>query len=73
MLAVESREWFDTLRRTPIEQAGSLAEDQRLIRQFLRGEAFGPITDRRDQGLLARELLGPGVVTTIPSVEPTRR
>jgi phospholipid/cholesterol/gamma-HCH transport system ATP-binding protein len=72
MLAVESREWFDTLRRTPPEQAGALADDQRLIRQFLRGDAQGPITDRRDAGLLERELLGTALVTTTPSVEPTR-
>jgi phospholipid/cholesterol/gamma-HCH transport system ATP-binding protein len=72
MLTVQTREWFDELRRTPAEQSKDLPEDQRLIRQFLRGEAQGPITDRRDAGLFERELLGETVVTTVPSVQPTR-
>src|SRR4051812_38150218 len=72
MLAVETRDWFEKLRRAGDDQSSGLAPDQRLIRQFLRGDAMGPITDRRDQGLLERELLGSSVVTSSPSVEPTR-
>jgi phospholipid/cholesterol/gamma-HCH transport system ATP-binding protein len=72
MLTVQTRQWFDDLRKTPEEKAAALPEDQRLIRQFLRGDAEGPITDRRDSGLLERELLGEVRVLTNPSVEPTR-
>jgi phospholipid/cholesterol/gamma-HCH transport system ATP-binding protein len=72
MLAVRTREWFDALRKTPEGEAAGLDQDQRLIRQFLRGDALGPITDRRDQGLLERELLGGAMVSRSPSVEPTR-
>lgn len=46
--------------------------DERLIRQFLRGDAEGPITDRRDQSLLERQLFGGGTVSTEPSLVPTR-
>ena len=58
MLTVNTRDWFDQLRKTTADQAKDLPLDQRLIRQFLRGEAQGPITDRRDAGLLERELWG---------------
>jgi len=47
MLAVQTREWFDQLRKTVETDAAGLSVDQRLIRQFLRGDAAGPITDRR--------------------------
>jgi phospholipid/cholesterol/gamma-HCH transport system ATP-binding protein len=72
MLAVQTREWFDELRKTAEDKAAGLPNDERLIRQFLRGDAMGPITDRRDQGLLERELLGERVVLSEPSVQPTR-
>jgi phospholipid/cholesterol/gamma-HCH transport system ATP-binding protein len=72
MLTVQTRQWFDDLRKTPEDKAAALPTDQRLIRQFLRGDAQGPITDRRDSGLLERELLGEVRVLTNPSVEPTR-
>lgn len=72
MLAVEPRAWYDSLRTMPAAQAEPLPEKERLIRQFLRGEATGPITDRRDQGLLERELLGPPKILSNPSIEPTR-
>ena len=44
MLKVDSREMFQQLRAMPASVAGSLSEDEQLIRQFLRGEADGPIT-----------------------------
>jgi phospholipid/cholesterol/gamma-HCH transport system ATP-binding protein len=72
MLAVESREWFEQLRKAPADAMANLSVDQKLIRQFLRGDAMGPITDRRDQGLLERELLGGLAVGGMPSLEPTR-
>ncbi|GJQ30541.1 MAG: ABC transporter [Phycisphaerae bacterium] len=73
MLRVETREWFDALRRTPEDRTGELPEAERLIRQFLRGDAEGPITDRKDAGLLQRTLLGDGPsVASMPSLTPTR-
>lgn len=75
MLRVESREWFDGLRRTSEDDAQAMAKEERLIRQFLRGDADGPITERRDTNLLERTLLGdePVQVLPTPSLEPTRR
>ena len=35
MLRVESREWFDTLRKRGEEEAAGLPEAVRLVRQFL--------------------------------------
>jgi phospholipid/cholesterol/gamma-HCH transport system ATP-binding protein len=73
MLRVESRQWFERLRNLSDEQAGTLPEDERLIRQFLRGDPEGPITERRDSGLLQRMLLGEGpTVAPVPSLTPTR-
>ena len=40
-----SRQEFETLRDSGLEQLHS--EQDRLIRQFLRGDAKGPITDRK--------------------------
>jgi phospholipid/cholesterol/gamma-HCH transport system ATP-binding protein len=71
MLKVESRDWFDRLRTSaPTEPLDS---DERLIRQFLRGDAQGPITERRVAASYAEDLLG-GVVrlAPVPSIESTR-
>jgi len=73
MLAVEDRAWYARIRATTPEEGVALPIDQQLIRQFLRGEAEGPITDRRDTGLLERQLLGDSVVTTTPSLVASRR
>jgi phospholipid/cholesterol/gamma-HCH transport system ATP-binding protein len=75
MIAVESREWYSALRTMPEAQARELSARDRLIRQFLRGDAEGPITDRRNSGLYERALLGmdPPPVLATPSLEPTRR
>ena len=73
VLRVDTREWFDRLRRVPREQAASLSEDDRLIRQFLRGDAEGPITERKAATNYAEDLLG--TVDTLvgtPSIEATR-
>jgi phospholipid/cholesterol/gamma-HCH transport system ATP-binding protein len=72
MLAVEPRDWYDRLRSTPDDQAHSLPDAQRLIRQFLRGDPQGPLTERQDQGLLERSLLGEATVSSMPSLTPTR-
>lgn len=73
VLRVESRDWFDALRRRTDAEAADLPEDDRLVRQFLRGDAEGPITARQDAGLLQRTLLGDGpTVASMPSLTPTR-
>ncbi len=74
MLRVESRDWFDALRKLSDEEAAGRPEDERLIRQFLRGDPDGPITARRAATNYADDLLatvgdeGMGA----PSIEATR-
>ncbi|MEL7485341.1 MAG: ATP-binding cassette domain-containing protein [Planctomycetota bacterium] len=74
MLIVETRQWFEQVRDTPEAEAGSLSERERLIRQFLRGDAEGPITERKAASSYADDLLGGvDVASVTPSLEPTRR
>jgi len=75
MLKVEKREWYDNLRKLPDHDAKSLPETDRLIRQFLRGDAEGPITERRSEAAFEADLLGVSLdqILPTPSVEPTRR
>jgi phospholipid/cholesterol/gamma-HCH transport system ATP-binding protein len=72
-LKIADRQWYDQLRHVPTEKAAALSEDDRLIRQFLRGDADGPITERRAMTNYEEDLLGavPAVPHT-PSVESTR-
>jgi phospholipid/cholesterol/gamma-HCH transport system ATP-binding protein len=76
MLAVSTRQWFDALRSLPPQDAAALPEDRQLIRQFLRGDAEGPITRRRAMTNYADDLLGfesaPKMGDGGPSIEPTR-
>jgi phospholipid/cholesterol/gamma-HCH transport system ATP-binding protein len=75
MLVVETREWFDSLRRLSTDEAAQSPEDSRLIRQFLRGDADGPITARRAATNYAEDLLGETATSQVPqgpSVEATR-
>ena len=58
ILRVESRGWFESLRDLPEPQAADLPEDERLIRQFLRGDAAGPITERHDHTAFTSDLFG---------------
>lgn len=71
VLAVESREWFEQVRDT----VGELDHDKALIRQFLRGDAEGPITERKESTGYVDDLLGVGQIAprpADPSVVPTR-
>jgi len=58
MLLVDTREAFETLRDWPIEKLSELDERQQLIRQFLRGDAEGPLTKRKEESSYAEDLLG---------------
>lgn len=73
MLRVGTREEFDALRRLPDEEAASLSERDRLIRQFLRGDANGPITERRALTNYADDLLGvPVQPAATAAITPSR-
>jgi len=71
IIADETRDWYEKLRRT----GGELPETQALIRQFLRGDAEGPITRRKQSTSYADDLLGADIVAPIertPSLVATR-
>lgn len=74
MLKVETREWYDNLRKLSDAEAHHLSSEERLIRQFLRGDAEGPITERRSEAAFEADLLGVPVdqILPTPSVEPSR-
>jgi phospholipid/cholesterol/gamma-HCH transport system ATP-binding protein len=74
VLKIGSRDEFDSLRRMDDEQAESLGETERTVRQFLRGDAVGPITERRARDNYAEDLLGAAspTVTHFPALWPSR-
>lgn len=74
MLTVQDRAWYDRLRKVPTEESARLPSGHRLIRQFLRGDADGPITERRAATNYADDLLGrqPSGIPAAPSIEATR-
>ena len=74
MLMVDRKAAFERLRDHPTERMDQLDERQQTIRQFLRGDAEGPITRRRASTNYAEDLLGEiqPVLPKGPSVEPTR-
>ncbi len=70
MLKVGPRRYFQAIR----DSEESLPHDEALIRQFLRGEAEGPITERKQSTGYAEDLLGTPLadLASRPSVLPTR-
>lgn len=71
ILKVETREWFDGLRKR--SDAAGLSDDDQLMRQFLRGDPEGPFAARRDERTLEEDLLGAAInIAGLPSVEATR-
>ncbi len=70
VLAVREREWFESIRG----HEGDLPPDEALIRQFLRGDAQGPITERKQTTNYAEDLLGekPANLGGGPSVMASR-
>jgi hypothetical protein len=50
-----------------------MPEDDRIVRQFVRGDAFGPITDRRTLTSYSDDLMGLlGHMPASPSITPSR-
>jgi phospholipid/cholesterol/gamma-HCH transport system ATP-binding protein len=73
MVMVDRRDAFERLRDWPAARVGELSETQQAIRQFLRGEAEGPLTERRAGSSYAADLLGVGPTFSHgPSIESTR-
>jgi phospholipid/cholesterol/gamma-HCH transport system ATP-binding protein len=72
-LRVDTREAFDRLRKLPETESAGLSESDRLIRQFLRGDAQGPITERKAATNYAEDLLSTGQSrVVVPSITPSR-
>jgi len=72
-LRVDIREAFDILRKTSEADAANLTNNDRLIRQFLRGDAQGPITERKAATNYAEDLLSTGNASTrIAAITPSR-
>jgi phospholipid/cholesterol/gamma-HCH transport system ATP-binding protein len=74
MLYIDERSWFEGLRDSEGESVGNLDENEQLVRQFLRGDADGPLKTRQDAVAYGEDLFGmtQDRVTKTPSVEPTR-
>ena len=74
MLYMHERAWFENLRDMELSESQNMDENQRLVRQFLRGDADGPLAARRDESSYGEDLFGmtQDRVTRTPSVEPTR-
>lgn len=75
MLVVESRPYFERLRDMAPADIEALGEDEQLIRQFLRGDAEGPITRRKASTNYEEDLLGSSAelqAERTPSILTTR-
>ncbi len=66
MLMVDTRQAFEEIRDWPQDRLGELDDSQQTIRQFLRGDAEGPITRRKAATNYAEDLLG-----ELPADDPT--
>lgn len=73
VLKIGTREEFDTLRKLSDTEVSKRTETEQLIRQFLRGDANGPITQRRAMTNYAEDLLGEvSDARRAPSITPSR-
>jgi len=74
ILLVDKREVFEELRDWPEKNIPDLDERQQLIRQFLRGDAEGPLTRRKEETSFAEDLLGVSVprLTRGPSIHSSK-
>ena len=73
-LMIDTRQAFDTLRKASDETSKQMPEKDRLIRQFLRGDAQGPLTERKAATNYAEELLnlGDDSGVRVPVATPNR-
>ncbi len=74
MLMIVGRDAYELLRDHPADRLDELDEREQTIRQFLRGDAEGPITQRREATNYAEDLMGEADLDLGrgPGVEPTR-
>ena len=74
MLCLHERAWFERMRDMSDSEAAGMDDKKRLVRQFLRGDADGPLAERRDEESYSADLFGMTMdrVTRTPSVQPTR-
>lgn len=74
MVMVDNKEEFEELRDSPDEMMDELNQKQLLIRQFLRGDADGPITRRKEKTSYAEDLLGVSAprLSKGPSIHSTK-
>jgi len=70
VMVIEDRAYFEKLRDSKDE----LDHDSALIRQFLRGDPVGPLTERKQSSNYAEDLLGiePTRLAPRPAVQATR-
>ena len=75
VLMIGTRHEFDEVRHLPEEKVAGLSKDEQVVRQFLRGDPNGPITERRAETNYAEDLLNTAIprITSAPAVEATRR
>jgi phospholipid/cholesterol/gamma-HCH transport system ATP-binding protein len=72
-LKIAPRAEYERIRSLGNDQASMLPEDDRIVRQFIRGDAAGPITDRRTMTSYADDLMGLlAPLPASPSITPTR-
>lgn len=75
MIMVDTREAYEELRDFPLDRIGELSENQQLIRQFLRGDPEGPMSESHSENSYEADLLGPdlGKLHGGRSIQSTRR
>ena len=72
-LKIAPRQDYERIRTATREEAAVMSEDDRIVRQFIRGDAYGPITDRRTLTSYADDLMGLlAPLPASPSITPTR-
>jgi phospholipid/cholesterol/gamma-HCH transport system ATP-binding protein len=72
-LKIAPRADYERIRSVSKDEAAVLPEDDRIVRQFVRGDAFGPITDRRTLTSYSDDLMGLlGHMPASPSITPSR-
>ena len=75
MILVDKREAYEELRDHPLEGIDELTEEQQLIRQFLRGDPEGPMSESHTQNSYEADLLGTDLSKLAGgrAIETTRR